>query len=108
MCQVDQSVRSRHVDTESLNGGEACDLAVYAKSMHCKYANIKYLYVRCIPYYIYIYRLLVTVNYRHSESQFCSSKVFTDSEVKAVPRRQDPVEVLNPNPASTRGLGCIR
>ena len=77
--------------------------------MHCMYANIKYLYViyhmyTCIIF-IYTYRLMVTVNYSHSESQFCSSKFFTfHSEVKAVPRRQDPVEVLNLNPASTRGL----
>ena len=80
---------------------------------------MKYIYVHMKPI-LYIYDMYTgyityvhwihlctdngTVNYSHLESQFCSSKLFTSAEVKAVPRRPDPVEVLNQNPASTRCL----
>lgn len=66
--------------------------------------DIYYTYVYL--YYIYIDWWLQSIIVIQNLS-FVAPNSF-DSEVKAVPRRQDPVEVLNPNPASTRGLGCIR
>ena len=47
-AQVDQSVRSRHVDTESLNGGEACNLAILFEggpSMALYIYNNKYMHI---------------------------------------------------------------
>lgn len=65
-AQVDQSVRSRHVDTESLNGGEACNLAIlFEGGPSMAYAHMKYMYVYMYIWNLYYIFMICTLDILH-------------------------------------------